>query len=895
MSKRLKSRISMLLAVILVFSMLPFSSFGSVFAQASLIANHSFEQDLDSWQTNGSEAISTPESSWLPENGGKKLLNYWANQAYKADTFQTVTGVENGSYLLKVWVANTGSFNDSHIYAKQVEGAEVKKTIPATSGNWTQMELPVEVVDEQVTVGIYTDANADAWLGADLVTLVKTGGESTPESEDFIYGVDVSTLSKVEDFGGTFYDQGVEKGALDILTSYGSNYARLKLWEDAVDVYSNGIAYNDLDDTIRKAKQIKDADMKFLLNFHYSGFWADPGRQDKPESWKGMTFEELTQAVYDHTKESIEALVAAGAAPDMVQIGNEIRPGMLFPDGRISSENGGYGNLAILLNSGIQAVRDTLGQDVDIMLHLDQGGKNGIFRTWFDGIIAAGVTDFQIIGASYYPYWHGTLAELQHNLNDVSQRYNRDVVVVETAYAFTLDDHDGHANIFNRTHEGISGYPATVEGQAKFLYDVMEVVRNVPNNRGLGIFYWEPAWLGVEGAGWTAGEGNAWENQAMFDFEGNALQSLNVFTKGYVPPEPTPRDEAGEDETLRGLTLLSLNKPATASSSAGLGGGIPNAPENAVDNNDLTSWGTDQGTGSWWQVDLEEVVAIDRILMEFWDGVREITIELSDEGETYTMLATHTVTSGQMNLELPEDTKARYVRVTITEATSAWVGFMYFKAYGNDNLVQNHSFEQDLEHWETNGHAAIRVEEDSWLPENGGTKRLNYWAEGAYIADTFQTLTGLRDGSYTLKAWVANTGNFNESETYMYAKLSDGETVKTGIPMTGGGWSQIELLVEVTGGELKVGFHADAQGGAWLGTDLVTLVRVGGGEENGETPGTPEPLEPSEPEAPLKDKKEKEDKEQKKAEKEERKADKKAEKEERKSHKGCLTPTALMR
>src|SRR5699024_8869345 len=143
------------------------------------------------------------------------------------------------------------------------------------------------------------------------------------------------------------------------------------------------------------------------------------------------------------------------------------------------------------------------------------------------------------------------------------------------SYGFTLENADGHGNIFNAGLEEIAGYPATVEGQAKFLYDLLEVIKNVPNDRGLGFFYWEPAWLGVKGAGWVANEGNAWENQAMFDFDGNALESLKIFTDGYVAPEPAPRPsdpEPEKDPTLIDLILHSQNKPTSASSSAGDGG-----------------------------------------------------------------------------------------------------------------------------------------------------------------------------------------------------------------------------------------------------------------------------------------------------------------------------------
>lgn len=162
------------------------------------------------------------------------------------------------------------------------------------------------------------------------------------------------------------------------------------------------------------------------------------------------------------------------------------------------------------------------------MLHLADGGDNGLYRWWFDEVTGRGVTDFDVIGLSFYPYWHGTLQELSANLADVSQRYDKDVVVVETAYAFTLNNGDDHPNIFSAEQRAEAGYPASVSGQAAFLRDLRRVVQNVPGGRGLGVFYWEPTWIPVPGAGWRSVEGNAWDNQALFDFYGQALPSLSA-------------------------------------------------------------------------------------------------------------------------------------------------------------------------------------------------------------------------------------------------------------------------------------------------------------------------------------------------------------------------------
>ncbi|WP_078577493.1 glycoside hydrolase family 53 protein [Salipaludibacillus agaradhaerens] len=364
-------------------------------------------------------------------------------------------------------------------------------------------------------------------------TVLASEGEKEVD-ETFIKGADVSLLQKVERGGGTFYDNGVEKDALEILKDNGVNYIRLKIWEDPVNV---GGA-NDLEETVTMAQRVKEHDMGFLLNFHYSNFWADPERQNKPTAWEDLTFDELVDVVYDHTAETLQVLEEVDGLPDMIQIGNEIQSGMLWPDGKTWGEEqgvdyGGFENLLQLVNAGIDAVHDTLPENhsVEIMLHLADGGDNDLYRWWFDEMLAHGVHDFDVIGLSYYPYWHGSLNDLQANLNDISERYNKDVIVVETSYAHTLEEGDGFPNIFGTEEEVEGGYPATVEGQTAFLEDVMSVIHGVPNDHGRGFFYWEPTWIPAENAGWKDGEGNAWDNQTLFDFDGNALPSLKIFNE----------------------------------------------------------------------------------------------------------------------------------------------------------------------------------------------------------------------------------------------------------------------------------------------------------------------------------------------------------------------------
>lgn len=359
------------------------------------------------------------------------------------------------------------------------------------------------------------------------VSMAKSNNSHNP-TKPFIKGVDISTLKAIEDHGGKYYDHGKQKDLLVILKEHGVNYIRLRLWNNPTQ--ANG--YDNLANTIAIAKRAKSMGFKFLLDIHYSDFWADPGKQTKPAAWKELDFEQLTQTVHQYTSHVIEELVKAGAAPDMVQIGNEITSGILWPDGKTWGENaGGFDKLAILLKAGIQGVYDHIDKKhVKIMLHIDGGGDNSKSRWFFDNITQRHVP-FDVIGLSYYPYWHGTLAQLQNNMDDISKRYNKDVVIAETAYAYTLNEGDNEPNVFTAKDAAVAGYDVSVHGQAKFLKDLMNTIYKVPNGKGLGFFYWEPAWIPVKGAGWKAGGGDGWENQALFDFKGNVLPSLNVFKR----------------------------------------------------------------------------------------------------------------------------------------------------------------------------------------------------------------------------------------------------------------------------------------------------------------------------------------------------------------------------
>ena len=408
------------------------------------------------------------------------------------------------------------------------------------------------------------------WVGVLLCTGLLLGGcggggsgsSSNDDSTDddssssavAVRGVDISMLETVEDAGGTFQLNGTSQDLLPLLKSQGVNLVRLRLWVDpkstSNEVYGGGDS--DLARVIRLAKRAKAQNMAFMLDLHYSDFWTDPGKQFKPKAWAALSTDELVAQVQSYTQDVVGQLITAGVAPDYVQIGNELNSGMLWPTGKNWAANGetvgGFDVLARLLSAGVTGVRaaETAGgvtTPAKTILHLAEGGNNSKFRWWFDEITKRKVS-FDIIGISYYPYWHGTLAALQSNMNDMVSRYSKPVMVVETAYAFTLENGDSLGNNFGQASDATNGgYPATAAGQRSFLKDLKAKIAAVPNGQGLGFVYWEPDWLPVNDATWatdagisylntTGNVGNAWENQALFDFSGDALPALAEFAAG---------------------------------------------------------------------------------------------------------------------------------------------------------------------------------------------------------------------------------------------------------------------------------------------------------------------------------------------------------------------------
>lgn len=293
---------------------------------------------------------------------------------------------------------------------------------------------------------------------------------------DKILGADISFLPQLEARGIKFTDNGVEKDALQILKAHGFNYIRLRIFNNPAQPkgYSPNTGFCNLEHTTQMAKRVKAAGMKFLLDFHYSDYWADPQQQNKPVAWAGKDFTTVKDSVQAYTKHVMQQLKDQGTEPDMVQIGNEINHGIIWPDGHINNLD----SLAQLLYAGFRGVKAVSPKSI-IMLHVALGGQAEESEFFYDAMDKRNVP-YDVIGLSYYPKWHGTLNDLRSNIADLSKKYNRQIMVAEY------------------TH---------------MKEEVNDIAFNVPGGKGIGTFIWEPL--------------NTWE--AVFDRSGKSNELLDVY------------------------------------------------------------------------------------------------------------------------------------------------------------------------------------------------------------------------------------------------------------------------------------------------------------------------------------------------------------------------------
>lgn len=375
--------------------------------------------------------------------------------------------------------------------------------------------------------------------------------EAIPDiSDDFYRGMDASAVLALENSGVKYYNfDGEEQDVFMTLAQAGVNYIRLRVWNDPYDENGNGYGggNNDVATAITLGQRATKYGMKVCIDFHYSDFWADPKKQFVPKAWEGMEIEEKADALYDFTLDSLTQLLEAGVDVGMVQIGNEINNGM--------SGETDVANIRKLLTAGSKAVREAAvnsGKEILVAVHYTNIDDMKKLDTLLTGLQVKEI-DYDIVGLSFYPYWHGTMDDLKNAITHIRNTYGKKVYVAENAYCYTAEDGDGSANSVEGTDDLAEGYSASVQGQAN---EVRDVCAATSESGAEGIFYWEGTWIPVGpadadnsalwekyGSGWAssyasgydpkdAGQyygGCSWDNQAMFDFTGHPLASLKVF------------------------------------------------------------------------------------------------------------------------------------------------------------------------------------------------------------------------------------------------------------------------------------------------------------------------------------------------------------------------------
>jgi arabinogalactan endo-1,4-beta-galactosidase len=405
------------------------------------------------------------------------------------------------------------------------------QTVPAASnvaldpGNPMYLPLPRGTQARYAEITVYSDTGADVCVGE-----FRMYGPD-PAAAGLDFGTDLSFTPQELAAGARFSYHGQQQSPVTIMKENGANYVRMRLWVNPPPGYS------DLASDLALARSVHAAGMKIYLDIMYSDFWADPQHQDIPAAWQGQDLAQLTTTVQSYTQQVISAFARQGTPADLVSIGNEIRNGILWPIGQVNDPSvpADYDNLATLLKAGVAGARagNPAGHRLLIMMHYDQGGNNGLSQAFFQNLSAEGVP-FDVIGLSYYPFFHGTISAMRQNVDALATQFHKPIVIAETQYPWTLANGnspigDSTGNFVWQPSQLSTGYPASPGGQLSFVTDELSILAQVPGGLGAGLFYWAPDW--IPGVPWEPGTGvgtpNA--NLTLFNSQGVALPSIGIF------------------------------------------------------------------------------------------------------------------------------------------------------------------------------------------------------------------------------------------------------------------------------------------------------------------------------------------------------------------------------
>jgi arabinogalactan endo-1,4-beta-galactosidase len=399
------------------------------------------------------------------------------------------------------------------------------RNVALDPGNPMYVPLPRGTQARYAQLTVYSGTGADVCVGE-----LRAYGPD-PAAAGLDLGGDLSFTPQELAAGAQFTYRGQQQSPVTIMRENGANYVRMRLWVNPP------TGYNDLSVDLALARQVRAAGMKIYLDVMYSDFWADPQHQDIPAAWQGQDLAQLTATVQSYTQQVVGAFAKQGTPVDMVSIGNEIRNGILWPVGQVNDPTvaADYDNLATLLKAGVAGARaaNPPGHQLLIMMHYDQGGNNALSQAFFQNLVSEGVP-FDVIGLSYYPFFHGTLSQMKANVDALATQFHKKIVIAETQYPWTLANGnspigDSTGNFVWEPSQLSSGYPASPGGQLSFVTDELSILAQVPDGLGAGLFYWAPDW--IPGVPWEPGTGigtpNA--NLTLFNSQGVALPSIGIF------------------------------------------------------------------------------------------------------------------------------------------------------------------------------------------------------------------------------------------------------------------------------------------------------------------------------------------------------------------------------
>ena len=658
--------------------------------------------------------------------------------------------------------------------APVTETEEAQETEEA--GETDSAQEPKEMADIEVTSFPLPDGPEESEIYVEPIADI---------SDDFIRGMDASSVLVEENSGVKYYNyDGEEQDVFMTLAQSGVNYIRIRVWNDPYDENGNGYGggNNDVPTAIELGRRATKYGMKVCIDFHYSDFWADPKRQHAPKAWEGMSIEEKSDALYEFTKDSLTQILDAGVDVGMVQIGNEINNAM--------AGESFLPNISTLLSSGSRAVREmaqAYGKDIQILVHYTNIEDNGQIDGLVSNLEHTGV-DYDIIGLSYYPFWDGTNENMQAVARHIQEEYGKKVVVAETSYAYTTEDGDGTENSFDGIDGAVEGYAATVQSQASMIRDICEAANEA---NVLGIFYWEGVWIPVGkatednspiwekyGSGWASSYaadydpddaglyygGCSWDNQAMFDFEGHPLPSLNVFK--YLKYGST--------------APLAVDSVPDVNVSCDVGGEIKLPEAIDVFYNDRSA-------------NKQEPVA--------WDETQLAAIDTSEGGEYE---VTGTLEDGTTVTAYIEVIMLNYVQNPSFEDADTSMWKVTYE--GEDNPTD---FQQKAD--------------DAYT----GEIAFHFWSEDSEMDFSIeQEITGLEPGTYQLTAY-AQGGDVSDGEMELYAIVDGEEQTDPFMVTTWTDWKTPTIPeIKVTDGTLTIGVRMKCNAKSWGTVDDFTLNRI---------------------------------------------------------------------